>query len=413
MALHQNLEQALTADAPAMLETYKHFHAHPELSMQETQTSAEIEQAVQALGYETFRCAGTGVVAVLRNGEGQTIAYRADIDGLPIEEDTGSDFASRARGTLADGTETFVMHGCGHDTHITVGLETAKLMAEHQDLWSGTLVLLFQPAEETAAGSAAMVADGLWDRAPRPDAIYGQHVWPGRAGTVDLMLGTAMATADSLEVTVYGKQAHGSQPEASIDPIVLGASMVTRLQTIVSRELGAQESAVVTVGSFHGGLKENIIPDKAVFTINVRTLDHGVRVRVNDAIRRIIAAEAQASGAPEPQIRELYQFPECDNDPQLAADLDAALRAELGEDSVINPSPRMGSEDFGTFGAAIDVPYVFWFFGSNDAAQLEAAGGVKGVPGNHSPFFMPSDVPLTLATGARAALTALFGRLGK
>lgn len=413
MSLIQSLEESLAADLATMITQYEDFHSHPELSMQETETCTRIDTIISSYGYRTFRCGGTGVVAVLENGPGRVIAFRADTDGLPIEEATGVPFSSTARGALPDGTETFVMHGCGHDTHMTAGLETAKLLAGHRELWSGTVIFLFQPGEETSAGARAMVEDGLWDRVPRADAIFGQHVWPGKAGSVDIMQGTAMATADSLEVTMYGTQAHGSQPEASIDPVILATATVMRLQTIVSRELAAQESAVVTVGSFHAGLKENIIPDKAVFTVNVRALDAGVRGRVLEAIYRIIRSEASASGAPEPLIEKLYDFPECENDPELAQFVDGVLREALGEDNVFNPPPRMGSEDFGTLGASIGAPYVFWFFGGNDSAALEAAGGVTGVPGNHSPFFIPTDIPTTLLTGVRAATSVLLSQLGK
>ncbi|WP_260853241.1 amidohydrolase [Corynebacterium glyciniphilum] len=410
--LPQSLTDQLSSDLPGVVETYRHFHAHPELSMQEVETAATIDRMLAGYGYRTFSCGGTGVVGVLENGPGEVIAFRADTDGLPIEEATGVSFASTARGTLDDGTDTPVMHGCGHDTHITVGLETAKLMAEHTGTWSGTLVMIFQPGEETAAGARAMVEDGLWDTAPRPAAIYGQHVWPGLAGTVDVIVGPAMATADALEVTMFGTQAHGSQPEASLDPIVLASTTVVRLQTIVSRELGAQEAAVVTVGSFHSGLKENIIPDKAVFTVNVRTLDPEVRTRVLASIRRIVTAEALASRAPEPDIRTLYDFPECHNDEDLAARVDTTLSGEFGGENVGHPAPRMGSEDFGALGQAIGVPYVFWFFGGNDQDTIDQAGGVRALPSNHSPFFIPTDVETTLSTGTRAALAVLWSHLG-
>src|SRR5699024_973126 len=203
-------------------------------------------------------------------------------DALPIS----------ATGTLPDGTVTPVMHACGHDTHISAGLEIARLLTQHRDEWGGTVVMLFQPGEETAAGASAMVADGLWDRVPKPEAVYGQHGWPGTAGTVNISVGTAMAMADSLRVTVHGRQAHGSQPENAIDPIVLGASIVTRLQTVVSREVAGSDMAVLTVGTFHAGTKENIIPARAVLELNIRTFEPDVRERVLSAVRRIISGEA-------------------------------------------------------------------------------------------------------------------------
>ncbi|GAA5165302.1 amidohydrolase [Ornithinimicrobium tianjinense] len=408
MALAAALTQDLDANLETLVELYQDFHRAPELSMQEHRTAERISALMQERGYETFICGGTGVVATLANGDGPVIAYRADTDGLPIEEDTGADYASTARGTLADGTDVPVMHGCGHDTHITVGLETARLLADHRDLWSGTVVFLFQPGEETSAGAAAMLEDGLWDRAPRPSAVFGQHVWPARAGTIAVSVGTAMAMADSLEVTVRGRQAHGSQPENSIDPVVLGAYMVTRLQTVVSRETSARDMLVLTIATFHAGLKENIIPDKAVFTINMRSFDEDVRAKALAAIERIIHAEAAAAGAPEPEIRKMYDFPRCYNDPDLTRPLLDAFREELGEDAVVESDAVTGSEDVGRFGDAIGVPYTYWFFGGHKAESIEA-----GVPGNHSPMFLPDDPATALRTGTRAALTALVSHLQK
>ncbi|GAA1176400.1 M20 family metallopeptidase [Ornithinimicrobium humiphilum] len=406
MALHPTLVEDLDASLDQLVELYQEFHRTPELSMQEHNTAARIKEIVEGYGYTAFLSGGTGVVATLENGDGPVIAYRADTDGLPIQEDTGAPYASTAEGTLPDGTRTAVMHGCGHDTHISVGLETARLLAAHRDLWAGTVVFLFQPGEETSAGAAAMLEDGLWDKAPRPSAVFGQHVWPGVAGTVNVSVGTAMAMADSLEITVHGKQAHGSQPENSIDPVVLGAFMVTRLQTVVSRETSARDALVLTIATFHAGLKENIIPDKAVFTINMRSFDEGVRANALAAIERIVRAEAAAAGAPEPEIRKMYDFPRVYNEPDLTRGLIAALRDELGEEGVIESPAVTGSEDFGRFGDAIGAPYTYWFFGGHKAESIEA-----GVAGNHSPMFLPDDAPTALRTGVRAALTALVGHL--
>ena len=340
--------------------------------------------------------------------DGPVVGYRADTDGLPMQEDTGLDFASTTTGTLADGTAVPVMHGCGHDTHITVGLTAAQLLTENRDAWAGTVVFIFQPGEEVGEGAEAMAKDGLWDKAPKPSIIYGQHVWPGLAGTVNITKGTAMAMADSWRVTVHGKQAHGSQPEQSIDPIVLGAHMVVRIQTIVSREVHPMKSAVVTMATFHGGLKENIIPASAEFTLNVRTFDPEVRDLVLGSLRRIISAEAAASGAPEPAIEEITSFPQCYNDPESATDLIAVLGEVLGEDAVIEAPPVMGSEDFGLLAEAIGVPSVYWFFGGHPQELLD---GDDPVAGNHSPYFAPAIEP-TLTTGVRAAMTALLSKVG-
>ncbi len=406
-----------TADVPpigpqlqADLHTlYKQLHAAPELSMQEQATAALITQRMGALGYDTFGCGGTGVVATLENGAGPVVGFRADIDALPVAEDTGLDYASSARGTLPDGSDVPVMHACGHDTHITSAIGAATLLAEQRHTWSGTVVFLFQPGEETAEGAAAMVADGLWDKAPHPEVVFGQHVWPGRAGQVEVTSGPAMAMADSWRVTVQGRGGHGSQPHNTIDPVVIAAHMVVRLQSVVSREVPAQQPAVVTVASFHAGLKENIIPSEAVFTVNVRTLDPRVRERLLGALRRVLLAEAQASGAPEPTIEELYTFPLMHNDPAATTALTAALREVLGQDDVLEVPARMGSEDFGHLPGAIGVPGVYWFFGGLPA---EVVDGDDPVPSNHSPHFAPVIEP-TLTVGVTAAWTALMSRLAK
>ncbi|HJE59377.1 MAG TPA: amidohydrolase [Nocardiopsis listeri] len=332
------------------------------------------------------------------------VAFRADTDALPIRAESGLDHASTAVGTLDDGTEAPVMHGCGHDTHITSALTAARALALGLDAWSGTLVLVFQPGEETAVGARVMVDDGLWDRAPRPDIVLGRHVMPLPVGTVTVGHGTAMSMADSLKVTLYGRQAHGSQPQASVDPIVLGAHVVTRLQTIVSRELDPRSPAVITCGTFHAGIKENIIPAQAEFTLNIRTFEPEVRDQVLAAVRRVITGEAAVSNAPEPLIEELYRFPRCHNDPDEAVRIETALRAEPGEDNVSEGAPNMGSEDFGHLADAIGVPSVYWMFGGFDPADGEP-------PSNHSPYFAPVMEP-TLTTGARAAITGILTYLG-
>lgn len=394
------LQTALTAEQAAhMHQMYRHLHAHPELSMQEHQTAAYIGQQLDALGIENFLCGGTGVVGIQRNGEGPVVAFRADTDGLPIAEDTGADYASTARGQLADGTDVPVMHGCGHDTHVTAALTAAARLAEQTAAWGGTIVWIFQPGEETSAGARAMLDDGLWDKAPKPSVILGQHVFPFPAGTIGLTSGPAMAMADSLKVTLHGKQSHGSQPQDSIDPIVQGAYTITRLQSLVSRELHPQSPAVLTCGSFHAGLKENIIPDRAEFTLNIRTFDEETRTQVLDGVSRIVQAEAAASDAPAPQIEALNSFPKLHNNPEHTQRVKQALIGELGGEQVADLPAAMGSEDFGALGDEISVPYVYWFFGGFLPRE-------DAPPVNHSPFFLP-DYELSLATGVRAALAGL------
>ncbi|GAB3520143.1 amidohydrolase [Arthrobacter monumenti] len=396
------------AQTQKMHDLYRQLHANPELSMQEHRTAEIVTERLDALGVETFSCGGTGVVGVLRNGDGPVVAFRADTDGLPIKEDTGLEYASAATGSLPDGTDVPVMHGCGHDTHVTAALTTAELLADARGNWSGTVVFIFQPGEETAAGAKAMVDDGLWEKAPRPEVVFGQHVMPEVAGSVHVRSGSAMSMADSWKVSVYGRGGHGSQPQDTVDPIVLGAHMVVRIQSIVAREVDPRESAVVTIGTFHAGLKENIIPASAEFTLNVRTFSQDVRDKVLHSLRRIISSEAEASGAPEPAIEEISRFPACWNDPEASAGLLTEFRQALGEDNVVEGRPQMGSEDFGSLAEAIGVPSVYWFFGGHPPELLESG---DTVPMNHSPQFAPLMEP-TLSTGVRAATTAILSRVG-
>ncbi|MFT4213416.1 MAG: amidohydrolase [Microbacterium sp.] len=400
-----DLDEQTLDDAIAL---YTYLHAHPELSSCEHETASFIERELDELGIENFRCGKTGVVGVMRGGEGPVIAFRADTDGLPIAEDTGLAYASTATGILPDGSEAPVMHGCGHDTHIASLLMTARLLVTHPEAWSGTLVLLFQPGEETAWGAKEMVADGVWDRAPRPEVVLAQHVMPFPTGMIALRPGPMATLADSWRITVHGVQAHGSQPERSIDPIVLGAWMVVRLQTIVARELDPRTPAVVTVGTFHGGLKENIIPATAQFSVNVRTPNEEVRTQVLAAIRRIVAAEAVAAGAPEPTIEEINSFPRLVNDPAQTERIIAVFTETFGADAVVSAELGMGSEDAGWFGDSIGVPTVFWGFGAFDPA-LFADGAAPA--GNHSPQFAP-DARHAMTTGISAAVASILSSLG-
>ncbi|WP_150462096.1 amidohydrolase [Nesterenkonia ebinurensis] len=377
---------------------YRTLHAHPELSMQEYRTAERIEAELDAMGVERFRCTQSGVVGIVRNGAGPVVALRADTDGLPMLERTGLDYASTVHGTAADGTQVPVMHGCGHDTHIACLIAALRVLLRRREDWSGTLVAVFQPGEELGQGARAMVADGLWERAPRPDVVLGQHVSNQPAGTVTMAIGPAMAGTDSLRVTVHGKQAHGSRPHMGIDPIVLGSAMITRLQTIVSREVDAHEPAVVTVGVFRGGLKENIIPEQAEFVVNVRALTEPLRDQVLAAVRRVVRGEAEVAGAPEPEIEHYSQVPPTINDVQAAEQTYNAIEQTLGTEQVSLERPRMGSEDFGLLGKAAGVPSVLWFFGG-------AEPGAADPPGNHSPYFAPPLEP-TLSTGARAMTAA-------
>src|SRR3954467_15640802 len=280
---------------------YRDLHAHPELSGHEHETAAKAAARLERAGFAvTTGVGGTGVVGVLANGDGPTVMLRADMDALPVQEATGLPYASTVTATDPSGTEVPVMHACGHDMHVAWLAGATALLAGARNAWQGTVLAVFQPAEETAQGAQAMIHDGLFDRFPKPEVILGQHVMPAPAGAIGYRPGVTQAAADSLEVRLFGRGAHGSMPESSVDPVVMAAATVLRLQTIVSRETAASQAAVVTIGALQAGTKDNVIPDEALLKLNVRTFDDRVRTHVLDAIRRIVEAEAAASGAPRP-----------------------------------------------------------------------------------------------------------------
>jgi hippurate hydrolase len=348
------------------------------------------------------------VVGLLQNDDGPTVMLRADMDALPVKEDTGLPYASTVTATGPDGNETPVMHACGHDMHVAWLAGATALMAAQRDGWRGTLMAVFQPAEETAAGARAMIDDGLFDRFPRPDVILGQHVMPMSAGNIASRSGVITSAGDSFEIRLFGRGAHGSMPQASVDPVVMAASTVLRLQTIVSREVAPSDAAVVTVGALQAGTKENVIPDDAVIKLNVRTFDEGVRQRVLSAIERIVNAESQASGAPKPpEITPLDRYDLVRNDEQATERVREALRAHFGDDRVTETGPASASEDFGSFGVEWHVPSVFWFIGGVDPdtyAEAEREGRLSELPTNHNPKFAPVIHP-TLETGVEALVT--------
>jgi len=402
---------------PNLRELYRDLHAHPELSFQEVRTAGIVAARLRSAGWEvTEGVGGTGVVGVLRGGLGSdpVVLLRADMDALPVREETGLPYASVATATDADGTEVPVMHACGHDVHVTCLLGAAELLAAGRGGWGGTVVAVFQPAEEVG-GAPRMLQDGFADRFPRPAVCLGQHVGPAPAGLVGTRPGPVMSACDTLLVKVFGRGGHGSMPESTIDPVVIAAAIVMRLQTIVSREIAASRSAVVTVGSIHAGTRANVIPDDAELAITVRTTTPAVREKVLAAIERVVNAEAAASGAERmPEITPGDRLPLLVND-QAATDvvLDA-FRAQLGADRVfVLPSTLSGSEDFGTFGEALGVPSVFWHFGGLDLASfteedvhsLLENGVPATLPGNHSPRFAPAVDP-TLEIGVRLLVTA-------
>ncbi|BEH10673.1 amidohydrolase [Geobacter sulfurreducens subsp. ethanolicus] len=400
---------------PHLEALYKDVHAHPELSMQETRTAALVADWLRMAGYEVTTGVGkTGVVGLLRNGEGPTVMLRADMDALPIEEATGLSYASQVTTTDVEGKTVPVGHMCGHDMHVTWLAGAAALFAQARDPWRGTLMVVFQPGEETAQGAQAMIDDNLLDRFPRPVVILGQHVMLGAAGDIAGSAGPITAAADSLQIRLFGRGAHGSMPQASVDPVVMAAATVLRLQTVVSREVAATEAAVVTIGVLQAGTKENIIPDEAIIKLNVRTFDAGVRNRLLAAIERIVNAEAEASRAPRrPEITPLDRYPLNLNDEAASQRIAEAFRAHFSPARVHHTGPAPASEDFGCFGTAWHVPSVYWFVGGTDTetyAKAKAAGTLNELPVNHSPQFAPVIHP-TLETGVEALVVAALAWL--
>jgi len=374
--------------------------------MQERRTAGIAADRLRKAGYDLTTAVGkTGVVGILRNGAGPTVMLRADMDALPIAEATGLDYASTV--TVQDGQGHIVPvgHMCGHDMHVTWLVGAATLFAEAREAWTGTLMVVFQPGEETAQGARAMIDDSLFKRFAKPDVVLGQHVMVGPAGTLAGSAGAITSAADSLQIRLFGRGAHGSMPQASIDPVVMAASVVLRLQTIVSRELAATEAAVVTIGVLQAGTKENVIPDEAVIRLNVRTFEAGVRNRVLAAIERIVNAEAAASGAPrKPEITPLDRYPLNLNDAAASERIAHAFRQYFTAERVRHTGPAPASEDFGCFGTEWGAPSVYWFVGGTDAKTYEealTAGKLNEIPVNHSPHFAPVVHP-TLQTGVEA-----------
>ncbi|MDK7197916.1 amidohydrolase [Actinotignum sanguinis] len=401
-----NVKEVVDSFTSWQEELYIHLHQHPELSMQEKETCDTIDAELTRLGYTTQRIGG-GVVGVLENGEGPAVLFRADIDGLPVKEATGLEYASTQTRTDADGNEVPTMHACGHDFHISCALGAARIFAENRAAWAGTYIALFQPGEETAAGARSMVADGLVDKIPAPDVALGQHVLAGpmRAGQVGTHAGAILSTGASVKVTLHGKGSHGSMPHLSIDPVVLAAAVVTRLQSVVAREINPFKMAVLTVGSIHAGSKSNIIPDTATLLINIRAYDMDVREQLLDGIKRTVTAECEAARAPQAPEFEIYDsYPLTNNDAATTDKVTQAFLAHFGEERVMDCGEVSASEDFSVIPDAFGIPYTYWGFG----------GFAEGAPTypNHNPAFGPVLQP-TLATGTEAAAVAALAWLAR
>ncbi|WP_330338812.1 amidohydrolase [Streptomyces sp. NBC_00557] len=401
---------ALTADLPVpdLEDLYRDLHRHPELSLTEHRTAGKLAERLAKAGYETAQgVGGTGVVGRLANGDGPTVLLRADMDALPVKEETGLPYASRTDG---------VMHACGHDLHVTWLTGAAAALAAGRDAWAGTLLVVGQPAEESGQGASRMLADGLYERFGRPDVLLGQHAVPGPAGLYPHSPGLILSAATDVDIVVHGRGGHGSRPESTVDPVVTAAYLVTRLQTVVSREIAAGESAVLTVGRIEAGTRHNIIPSEARISLNLRTQSESVRQRMLEAIRRIARGECLAAGCPrEPDVTLGNTFPVTVND----ADTDARVAAVHGEvfgaGTVFDPGPAMGSEDFPQLALDNAIPYSYWFVTTTPAEVWDRAPGdslpekFAAVPSNHSPHFAPDLSVIapgvrTLVSGALALL---------
>jgi amidohydrolase len=414
-AAAQNLSQEVEAVYPDTRALYLDLHQSPELSFHETQTAAKLVSRLRALEFNVTEHVGeTGFVAIMKNGAGPTVMLRTELDALPVEEKTGLAYASKIRAKDPAGRDVGVMHACGHDIHMASFIGAATIMARSKDTWHGTLMLVGQPAEETISGAKKMIDDGLMTRFSKPDIAVAMHVgnWEP-AGKVGVGPGYWMSNADSIRITIYGKGGHGSTPNSTIDPIVIASRTVLALQTIVSREVKPGEIAVVTVGYFQAGTKNNIIPDQAEMGLTVRSYKPEVRKQLLASIERIVKAESEAGGATRPPLIERYEFTDAVyNDPALDQRLSHALEAALGKDRVDKGEPNLGSEDFSYFTAQGVPSYYFWLGAADPQKYTEAKAGGAQLPSNHSPLFAPVLDP-ALHTGIEAEVAVLRNLLQK
>ncbi len=399
---------------------YRHLHQNPELSLQEAETSAYLARELEALGYSVTReVGGHGIVAVLANGSGPTALYRADMDALPVAEDTGLPYASKATGLSASGEPVPVMHACGHDVHMTVLLGAAAQMAARRDEWRGTLLLVGQPAEELGAGSQAMLADGLFERFGQPDYNLALHTSADLpVGSIGYTPGYGMANVDEVDVTIYGRGGHGAYPEKTIDPVVLAAEFISVLQTIVSRELSALEPAVISVGSIHGGSKHNIIPDEVKLQLTVRSYADETRDVLLRRIEEISHGLARTAGVSEERLPVVHvtdeYTPALYNTPEFAQRVTGILRASMGDTAVVQVKPSMAGEDFSRYGRSeARIPTTLLWLGGVSKADYRAAGEGKVVPpGLHSALFAPA-ADEAIPVGVEAMTTLLLELLAR
>ena len=402
-----------------LLELYKELHANPELSYQEYETSKKLASVLENIGYQVTRnVGGNGVVALLENGDGNTVMFRADMDGLPVEEKTGASYASKKRVKNLEGEEVFTMHACGHDVHMTVLIGVAEYLYKIKDTWQGKLLLILEPAEEVSGGARNMIKDGLFTKFPRPDFNLAFHVSASlQAGKVGYLPGWAMANVDSVDITVKGLGGHGAYPHTTKDPIVIAANIVTQLQTIVSRQIAPTDPAVVTVGSIHGGTKHNVIPNEVKLQLTLRSYTDEVRNQTLSSIERIVRGSAISAGLTEEyfpviEIKDEYT-PAVFNNPSLVEKVQRSFVNTLGDDKVIEVSPVMGGEDFGMFGRVEPIipTALFWLGAVNNEVYEKAKRDDLTLPSLHSDLFLPDAEP-AINTGVEAmsnAIVDLFG----
>lgn len=426
---YSDLNKAISAQVDVnfdkVIGLYRDLHQHPELPFQEYRTSTRLADALETLGYNvTRKVGGTGVVALLSNGNGPTVMLRGDMDALPIKEETGLAFASQQTALDSTGQEVPLMHACGHDLHSSCLIGAAAVLAGLKDHWSGTLMLICQPAEEVFGGARAMLEDGLYTRFPRPDIILGQHNMPALAGSIGHISGSAMAACTNLAITLHGAGGHASMPAQTVDPVVMAAHLVTRLQGIVSREVPPEETVVVTVGKLQAGTQANIIPQSAELEVNIRSFNNALHQKVVASIKRITRAECEASGAPAPpDFKLLNETIALHNDPPAVEHLRLAHARQFGEANLYAMPRLNGSEDFPLFGNAQaggfggeDIPCVYWFIGATPAARWVDTSGtsvsqkMRHLEMPHSPYYFPGN-DVTLRTGIEAMATGALAYL--
>ena len=409
----ESVAEFLRENLPRYAAMYRELHAAPELSFEEKETSQKMAARLRDLGFEvTEKIGGYGVVGVLKNGAGPTLLLRSDLDALPVVEETGLEYASKVRTVTKRGETVGVMHACGHDMHMTMLTASLDYLAHHRDEWQGTLIAMFQPAEELGAGAKAMIADGLLTKFGRPDYALALHVAADKeAGKVFLRGGFVFANVDSVDITVHGRGGHGAFPHMTCDPIVIAAKLIVDLQTIASREAKPTDPVVVTVGAIQGGTKHNIIPDDCKLQLTVRSYGEKSREKVLAAIQRKANAAAASAAAPEPTIEFSEGTPALYNDPELAARLQAILRNSLGEENVVEAEPTMGGEDFGRIGGE-GVPIVMISVGAVEPERLKSYQDAGEIPSLHSAKFYPQ-IESTITTGTTVLTSAALELLGK